>query len=703
MKFERCFQYSSLSLILSGFLSILLAGSVSLPGTVIFLSLLLLGWFKKPREIKKIYQWLVTGIILLVFLLDLLLFSRLMLAVIRLMLALILLKVFTRENQRDYSTLYLLSFSLLLIASTSTISALFVISAAAVLLTFVLSLNLFEMREAYQADPRQDFSFRKSVQASLVMAMLIILLAVPIFLVIPRTALGMFGQTSMSAIGFSPNVDLGDMGNMLESGEVVMRVEVKEGRDSVSPDMKWRGVAMDSFNGRTWSNTVGGARQVLPDPQGRYLIQTGRYQNEQLIEQSVYMEPFSSIVFTTHNPIQLSGFNRSQQILQSGNETLYLQPKPNKAVQYTLFSDTQSRTRKLKAFDENAPTAQLSRRYLQLPELDPRIQSLAETVVRDATSKLAEVLLLENFLRVQFEYSLNHNSGSSDDPVGNFLFSTRRGHCEYFATAHVIMLRTLGIPARMINGFRFGEYNEWGDYFIVRQSDAHSWVEAYLPGSGWVEFDPTPARPGDGSFSLARTISKILDNLDILWTEIVTFDRYKQFGFFRVLISRAVTEWQDLSLSARKFAHADFRPLLESLISPFHMGRVGLLFALVLLAGVLLRIRRFAILAFLRKYVLRLDPNEMIRRYYRDMLKILKIKGYPKKPAETPGEFLSRISGAFPSEFPELITDIYVRTRFGGRLAGSFETEEVASALRKISRTGKPGRNKGPGRAETLS
>ena len=67
------------------------------------------------------------------------------------------------------------------------------------------------------------------------------------------------------------------------------------------------------------------------------------------------------------------------------------------------------------------------------------------------------------------------------------------------------MLRTLGIPARLINGFRLGEYNEWGDYFIVRQSDAHSWVEAYLPGSGWVDFDPTPARPGAGSsFSIAR-------------------------------------------------------------------------------------------------------------------------------------------------------------------------------------------------------
>lgn len=689
MRFERCFQYSSLSLILSGFLSIVLAGTVSLPGALVFLSLLFWGWFKKPREIKKIYQWLATGIILLIFLLDLLIFSRLVLAVIRLMMALILLKVFTRKDKRDYSTLYLLAFSLLLIASTSTVSALFIISAAAVLFTFVLSLNLFEMRDAYLANPGQEFSLRKSIQASLVMALLIILLAVPIFLVIPRTALGMFGQTQVSSIGFSPTVDLGDMGDMLESGEVVMRIEVKDGRDAVSPDMKWRGVAMDMFNGRTWSNTVGGARQVLPDLQGRYLIQTNRYQDEQLIEQTISMEPFSSIVFTTHNPIQLSGFDRSQQILQSGNQTLYIQPKPNKAIQYTLFTDIQSRTRKIKAFDKEAQPERISRRYLQLPEIDPRIKSLAEAVVKDATSTLAEVLLLESFLRDQFEYSLKHTSGAAPDPLSNFLFSTRTGHCEYFATAHVIMLRTLGIPARMINGFRFGEYNDWGDYFIVRQSDAHSWVEAYLPGSGWVEFDPTPARPGEDSFSIARTVGKILDNLDILWTEIVTFDRYKQFGFFRVLVGKTMAGWQDLSLSAKRFAGNDFRRFFEGLAASMQSARAIQVIVLVLAGGILLRARRFAVLSVLRKYILRLDPNEMVRRYYRDMLKILKSKGFPKNPAETPEEFLSRLNGSFPSEFPELITDIYVRTRFGGRLAGIDETEAVASALRKLIRTGR--------------
>ena len=689
MNFEKSFQTASLALIFSGFLSILLTGAISIFTAVLFPVILLMGWYRKPKKIKKIYQWLVTGIILLLFLIELLLLSHLAIAVIRLMLMLILLKVFTREENRDYSTLYLLSFSLLLISSTSTISALFVFSAAAVLFTFVFSLILFEMRPAYLADPGMDFSLRKSLQATSMITLLIVLLAIPIFLVIPRSALGMFGQTQVSSIGFSPSVNLGEMGTMLENGEVVMRIEVRQGRDAVPYEMKWRGVAMDLFDGKTWINTFSGSKQIVPDLQGRYLLETERYQNELLIEQSVYMEPFSNVVFTSHNPIQLSGFSRSSQVMQAGNQAIYLQPKPNQAIEYSLFTDIHSRTRSIKAFNPDAPYPEISDKYLQLPEIDPRIKPLAEAVVKNSTSRLAQVLLLENFLKTQFGYSLNHSSGSSPDPLGNFLFSTRTGHCEYFATAHVIMLRSLGIPARMINGFRLGEYNEWGDYFIVRQSDAHSWVEAFLPGSGWVEFDPTPAVAGSRSFSLTRAIGKILDNLDILWTEIVTFDRYKQFGFFRMLVNQAMAKWDEASHSAKTLAESDLPGMLKAKITTGSMIKAGSYGALGLLIGIMLWIKRLAILSFLRRSLLRLDSDEMVREYYRDMLRVLKRKGDGKLPAETPGEFLDRIRDSYPACYPDLITDIYIKSRFAGRAASSEDLKSVTMALRQLRKTKK--------------
>jgi protein-glutamine gamma-glutamyltransferase len=689
MNFEKCFQTASLSLICAGFLSILLAGTISITTAAIFLVALLLGWFRKPKKITKIYQWLVTGLILLTFLTDLLLFSNMAPAVVRLMLALILLKVFTREEKRDYSTLFLLSFSLLLISSTSTISALFVLSAALVLFTFVLSLILFEMRAAYLADPGIEFSLKKTIQTSVVMTLLIMLLAIPIFLVIPRTALGLFGQTQVSSIGFSPSVNLGHMGNMLQNEEVVMRVEVRQGRDAVPPDVKWRGVAMDHFNGRIWSNTFGASKLVIPDLQGRYLLETERYQNEMLIEQSIYLEPISNVIFTSHNPIQLFGFDRSLQVIQSGNQALFLQPKPNKALQYNLFTDIYSRTRRIKAFDPDTPFRETSPKYLQLPTLDPRIKPLTEEIVKNSTSQLGQVLLLESFLRSQFEYSLNHSSGDSPDPLGNFLFSTRTGHCEYFATALVTMLRTLGIPARMINGFRLGEYNEWGDYFIVRQSDAHSWVEACLPGSGWVDFDPTPARPGAGNFSIARFVGKFLDNLDILWTEIVTFDRYKQFGFFRILVSNTLDKWESFSNSAQNLVEIDIPRIIKEKVSIAGLMATGIFIILSGLTGILLWNYRMPVLTFLRKRLLSLGPNEMVREYYREMLRIFKSKGSEKLPAETPGEFLKRIRESYPVPHQKLITDIYIKTRFGGASATSYDLEKMISALKRLRKTEK--------------
>ncbi len=689
MNFEKCFQAASLSLICSGFLSILLTGTISITTAAIFLLALFIGWFHKPKRIPKIYQWLFTGLILLIFFLDLILFARLVTAVIRLMLALILLKVYTREENRDYSTLYLLSFSLLLISSTSTISALFVLSAAAVLFTFVLSLILFEIRTVYLTNPEMEFSLKKSIQTSIAMTIFIVLLAIPIFLVIPRTSLGMFGQAQVSFIGFSPSVNLGDMGPMLQNAEVVMRVEVRQGRDAVPLDMKWRGVAMDNFSGKVWSNTSSASKQVLPDLQGRYLIETDRYQNETLVEQSIYLEPFSNVIFTSQNPIQLSGFDRSFQVIQSENQALFLHPKPDKPLQYNLFTDIYSRTRRIKAFNQEAPLGEIDPKYLQLPAIDPRIKPLAETIVKNSTSQLGEVLLLESFLKSQFEYSLNHRSGESQDPLGNFLFSTRTGHCEYFATAHVVMLRTLGIPARMVNGFRQGEYNEWGDYFIVRQSDAHSWVEAFLPGSGWVAFDPTPAGPDRSSFSISRTIGKLLDNLDILWTEIVTFDRYKQFGFFRILVRNTITKWEGLSNSARNLVTLDFSKLLKEKITSPGMILTGVFTALFGLIGIILWIYRLQVLSFLRKRLLSLDSNEMVREYYRDMLRIFKSKGRGKLPAETPSEFLARIRESYTESYPDLITDIYVKTRFGGASATNRDLEIITSALKKLRKMGK--------------
>src|SRR5262249_46479609 len=156
--------------------------------------------------------------------------------------------------------------------------------------------------------------------------------------------------------------------------------------------------------------------------------------------------------------------------------------------------------------------------YLQLPELDPRVPSLARQAIASAKTPYDKAVALEGYLQAHYSYTLDMTGAPSGDPLAEFLFVRRAGHCEYFASAMTVMLRSLGIPARYINGFQRGEYNSVGGDFIVRASDAHSWVEAYFPGKGWITFDPTPSG-GDAPHGWFASLGKYWDLLALKWDE----------------------------------------------------------------------------------------------------------------------------------------------------------------------------------------
>src|SRR6185503_4403191 len=170
--------------------------------------------------------------------------------------------------------------------------------------------------------------------------------------------------------------------------------------------------------------------------------------------------------------------------------------------------------------------------YASAPrKLDPRISQLAHEITRNAPNPYDKARAIETYLKTNFRYTLELK-GDDDDPLSDFLFETREGHCEYFATAMAIMLRTLEIPARIVNGFQMGEYNELNNMYTVRESDAHSWVEAYFPRSdSWIEFDPTPAA-GINDYSaggLLARLRKYADAMEVFWLDyIVTLDSEEQ-------------------------------------------------------------------------------------------------------------------------------------------------------------------------------
>jgi transglutaminase-like putative cysteine protease len=157
--------------------------------------------------------------------------------------------------------------------------------------------------------------------------------------------------------------------------------------------------------------------------------------------------------------------------------------------------------------------------YLQLPTLDARIAPLAAALTRDATSDFERARILERYLRNNYAYTLQQPSRAPADPLASFLFERRKGHCEYFASALAVMLRTLDIPARVITGFASGIYNPISGRQIIRASDAHSWVEAWFPERGWMTLDATPADTTGIEDTLASRLSLWMDAAAVFWQD----------------------------------------------------------------------------------------------------------------------------------------------------------------------------------------
>jgi hypothetical protein len=175
------------------------------------------------------------------------------------------------------------------------------------------------------------------------------------------------------------------------------------------------------------------------------------------------------------------------------------------------------------------------RRYLQLPaDTDPRIGQLAHDITAKGNSIFEKATLVEAYLRRNYKYTLNLTWAPGAQPVSTFLFTSKAGHCEYFASSMAILLRAAGIPTRVVNGFLTGEYNPVGHDYIVRESDAHSWVEVYIPGNGWIEFDPTPPDPNHHDISLALQLSQYVDAGELFWNSyVLVYDTGAQMQLFR--------------------------------------------------------------------------------------------------------------------------------------------------------------------------
>ncbi|MDA2933018.1 DUF3488 and transglutaminase-like domain-containing protein [Acidobacteria bacterium AH-259-D05] len=693
MGFEKAFRASSYLLLFSGFISLFASEALGPIVTILYLLVLLASWRSGVIDFPGWVQLILFVVFVAFFVLDALTLSDFVTATVHLLLLVSLVKVFTLEAERDYWILYCISFGFLLFASAYTISISFLLTLILYIFSSILTFILFESKKAYQENRSAHFSLKGYSNAALVITALIILISVPIFVVIPRVSFGLFRvdrRLDLNMSGFSDKLSLGDIGEIIVNSNVVMRVRLDTERENLPSDLKWRGISLDHYDGRDWFNTRDRYRRLRSSSlYGGILVSENRRHNEFLVEQSIFLEPFSNVIFGAPEMILITGNILSRTFMfEDGNGSLGIYRRVRGPLKYVVYSDLMSREEKLNQPLEGTIPEVVQERYLQLPELHPSIYQLADELTVSQSSPVEKALAIERFLKENYGYSLDNRSASANDPLYDFLMESKVGHCEYFATAQAILMRTIGIPTRVVNGFRIGEFNRFSDYFIVRQSDAHSWVEGYFSGPGWVEFDSTPlVDTGLQGLAITRWFSQLLDSIDAFWIEVITFDRVRQIGVFRSLRSSVRNTWNEISrISSRldeiaklrwldRFTDWNFAKFVYFLLS-------SLMVATLWIAH---RYRRY-LRIFWKQWFSKKVSSSIAPEYYLEMLDLMGRKGLVKRSAETPLEFVERIQTDLSSPAPALITQLYYRNRFGHFPLGASDLSNVYGWLRELHR-----------------
>ncbi len=510
---QRYFEVALYLLVVTGFGTLASTGGLG-GGTVVFVSAALLArgymllrgnrWLISERWTS----WLTVGYVAFYAADYFLISGGFLNATVHLVLFVMVVRLFSAHRDRDFYFLSVIAFLMVLVAALLTVNSVFLLGFAFFMLTAVGSFILMEMRHisakagVHSRNSDAGLPYRNMATslavASPVLMLCILLGAAGIFFLLPRVSAGYMGAYAPSGeitSGFSDTVELGRIGEIQQSGSVVMHIQI-DGDDRGSFDLKWRGVALSNFDGRTWSNHH--EQYLLPERlDGRFVFLPARANLATApyhpIHYRVLMEPVGmNVFFLASRPESLEG--DYSHLTTDGTGSVFNLDAGHPVNRYQATSDiAQPGAADLRGADGSYP-ADLITGYLALPVVDRRIPRLAEQITASSSNSYDKALALENYLRTHFAYTLQLSRTVPHDPLANFLFERREGHCEYFASSMAVMLRTLGIPSRVVNGFRTGEFNDLTSQYVVRASNAHSWVEAYFPNYGWIAFDPTPGR-----------------------------------------------------------------------------------------------------------------------------------------------------------------------------------------------------------------
>jgi len=562
------------------------------------------------------------------------------------------LKLVEMKNRRDaYLVIYLCYF---LIATAFLFDQSMALTAYEVLAAILVTAAMVGMNQMQS---------RVRPLASLKIAAALITQALPLtlvlFLFFPRVApLWSIPMPSAATTGISDKITPGDVASLTQSDELAFRA-VFDDAVPAQRDLYWRGLVYSQFRFGTWA--VAEPLEAL-DP---LELEEASVNDPERLEYEVFLEPTQGKwLFSLDTPVAYGG-----RINLLGDYRLINAEPVLSVLRYRLASNP-TYTMDVELSEE------IRARETELPPQDnPRIREYAQALYAETGSAQAMVqAMLEEIRQGPYAYTLQPPVLPRLNSIDEFWFESRRGFCSHYAGTMVFALRAAGIPARMVGGYQGGEVNTVTGHVVVRQYQAHAWIEVWIPGQGWTRYDPTaavaPARVESG-------LDAALSSEDRAVLSFLTSARFGGEGLLNSMLEFVDSLEHRWNLWVVGYDASTQSDLLRELLGKVTPTRIGI--AILIGGGLSLAI--VTVTLFFRR---RPQPRHPAERLFQSFCSVMARHGHARGVDETPAAYVRRLAGLAQLDAEPVVTRLQASLYDPEADAGGADHRALRQDFRKL-------------------
>lgn len=667
-----------------GFFTLSISGQVSpLTMGVFYVSLVLSfinDHYKKNYQFNQTVSTVIAFVVVLYILASIVYFGQeVFQGILNFLIYLQVVRLLSAKGMREIIQIFLLSFFQFMAGAILSIEISYGFALIVYVFTALWGLIIYNLKkESDDAGVKSSETVigRSFMGSSLALSICVISISVVLFLMLPRLKTEYFSSSFINPkklkTGYSDTVKLGKVGEIKKDHSAVMRVTMLEGRGKLRDDLYWRGIALDHFDGVTWSvDSEKFGDYEKRHSTNRYGIFSVKNNAENVIAHEIITEPIDTdILFAINEPVgySVSGGSKSRYggSIYEVNNSYFLPFNPRQRIKYRAYSSLKNYPDEKLGDESDQYSFYIKQRYLQLPEVSSDIENMALDITKNENTVYGKSKAVLRYLLEEMNYTLTLKSGTKEFPLETFLLEKKEGHCEYFATSMVVLLRMNGIPSRIVNGFIGGTWNKHGNFYVVKESDAHTWVEVYFPKRGWITFDPTPSSDSTLGGGSLTAISSYIEYLKYRWQRyVIDFSQGDQVRLFS---------------SARQKISWNKNKALNNVNLKSSKNRK---FVIIFAAALLIIFILYNSNRFLGGRKNKKNKQLAVTKIYNKSVSYLSKKGFSKKDSQTANEFAKYVLATGGSKYE--IVDEFTKKYSLMRYKNNYSDSDISSLKQLLS------------------